>query len=115
MITFKAFLEDSRGFHGEYSNDIPERTMVNYIIRLVLNNVRDEKNYSQVYSFIESDLFEPFYDKYYDAFEEKAKSGKSAALGKGGELNGQTKELLNRFSAEMPGLFKEWKSKAQKE
>lgn len=115
MITFKAFLEDSRGFHGEYSNDIPERTMVNYIIRLVRNNVRDEKNYSQVYSFIESDLFEPFYDKYYDAFAEKAESGKASALGKDIALSSQTKELLNKFSAEIPGLFKEWKSKAQKE
>ena len=32
MITLKQFLEDARGTHGEYANDVVEKTMVNAII-----------------------------------------------------------------------------------
>lgn len=114
MITFKQFIEDARGAHGEYSNDVTEKTMVNYIIRLLFNNVRDDKNYSEVYSFIESRMFAPLYDKYYDAFTEKSESGKAIKQGKEAVLSPKAKQLLDDFKSTIKGVFNQWKASKDK-
>lgn len=110
MITFKKFVEDATGAHGEYANDIPEKTMVNYIIGIIFGGNRQEKNYDEVYSFIESDIFAPVYDKYYDAFVEKSAHGKSISLGKSVQLSTRAAQIIDDFKKDIPAMYKKWKA-----
>lgn len=109
-INFKSFLYEAAGNHGEYPNDVAEKTMVNEIIRLLMNGVKDEKNYATAYSFIEWEGAKDFYDKYYDAWEERASVGKSRKTsGEEKLLSPESAKLIGEFRKELPVLFAKWK------
>lgn len=110
-INFKAFLEGSTGVHGEYINDIAEKTMVHEIIRLLFNNRKDETAYDEVYSFIEWDGAKEFYDKYYEVFVEKSEINKAKRIGTDVKpMSTKTAYLLNNFRKQVGPLFKQWKT-----
>lgn len=113
MITFKDFLllEGATGAHGEYANDVGEKTLVNRIIALLLNGQRTEENYDLVYSFIEDSKSEPFYEKYYDVFAEYAEANKNRKSGEEPKpLPLESRILLNKFKKEVGPLFRTWQA-----
>jgi hypothetical protein len=110
-INFKTFCENSKGVHGEYVNDIVEKTMVNEIIKLLFNNEKHEKNYDTVYSFIEWDGAKDFYDEYYDAFKEYAEFYRAKKLKH--DLKPLSPTIITRiaqFRKEVGPLFNKWKA-----
>lgn len=111
MITFKQFLaEDALGKHGEYVNDVAEKTMVHAIINQLFNGRKTEENYNLVYSFIEAPVTEMFYEKYYNAFAEKAKASEAKRKGElEMTLSPATGKLLGEFKTELPKTFNAWK------
>lgn len=112
MISFKDFLviEDAIGKHGEYVNDVGEKTMVNKIIGLLLGGQKTDQSYDLVYSFIEAPESKDFYDKYYDAFAEYAEANKNRKSGETPKpLSPKTSELIGQFKKEVGPLFKKWK------
>jgi hypothetical protein len=111
MITFKEYImiEDALGRHGEYINDVAEKTMINKIIALLLKNDKTDQNYDLVYSFIEDAGTEGFYDKYYDAFAELAEKHKEHRDDKSkAVLSPETGKLLGEFKKEVGPLFQKW-------
>lgn len=108
---FKTFLEGSTGAHGEYLNDVAEKTMVHEIIRLLFNNRKEESVYDEVYSFIEWDGAKDFYDRYYPAFEEKSESNKAKKMKQEIKpMSSKASILLGDFRKKVGPLFKQWKA-----
>lgn len=111
MISFKKYLmvETAVGKHGEYANDVAEKTMVHAIINTLMGGQKTEDNYDIVYSFIESDKAKSFYEKYYDAFAEKAEIGKSRETGAPKNLSPEASRILADFKNDLKELFNRWK------
>lgn len=117
MLTFKDFLliEDALGRHGEYVNDVAEKTMINKIIALLLNNDKSDENYDLVYSFIEDSEQEAFYNKFYDAFVEVSEQTKEHRKDRSKiKLSPATAKLLGEFKKEVGPLFQKWKASRKK-
>jgi hypothetical protein len=103
-------LEHSTGNHGEYANDVAEKTMVHAIINQLFGGAKTEENYDTVYSFLESDLASDFYDKYYKTFEEDSERRKARRMGD--EVKQPTPAnatLMGQFRKELPELYSKWK------
>jgi hypothetical protein len=110
--TFRYFVESTRGARGEYVNDDVERYMVAVIINRIHGGLKDDKNYNNVYSFIESDTFEPFYDEYYDAHKEMLERLLYIKKNKGmprPPVSSQTSKTINSFRENVHKLYSQWK------
>lgn len=114
MITFKQFLIDSKGQHGEYVADQAEKLMVNTVVKLLFGGNKDSRTYDEAYSFIESESAKALYDKYYDAFKQRAEYGKERAAGKKTNLPKESVRLLAQFGNELPRVYREWKKSQSK-
>lgn len=113
MITFKQFLslaEDSKGRHGEYVNDVAEKTFVHSIINTLFGGQKTDENYDLVYSFIEDPKQERFYERFYPAFAEKAKAAEAARKGeKPVVVTPESSKLLGEFKNQLKQQFNAWK------
>lgn len=111
MITFKQFLESSAGAHGEYVGDVAEKTMVHAIINTLFGGQKTEENYDTVYSFLEAPIVEKFYNRFYDAFAEKAKASEAARKGQPEvTISPESGERLGEFKNQLKQTFNAWKS-----
>ena len=113
MITFKQFIaEDSKGRHGEYVGDVAEKTMIHAILNQLFGGQKTDELYDLAYSFIEAPTSEAFYERYYDAFAEKAKQAEAKHKGEQPiTLSPQAGIRLGEFRKELPTAFKAWKSR----
>lgn len=102
-LTFKQFLAEAAGKRGEYPGDQAEKTMINQIIQMCMNNVKTEANYEIAYSFLESKFGGQLWDKYYELFHEKSPDFEGP----------QNKPKFTRFKNEARALFKKFTTGAE--
>jgi len=117
MITFKQYLvklkEEVKGRHGEYVGDVAEKTMIHAIINILMKGDKTDENYDKAYSFIEHKDQEGFYDRFYDAFAEKAASNEARRKGTPDPgVSKASKQKLGDFKNQLKQAYNRWKKHA---
>jgi len=91
------------GAYGENTNDASEKTMINRIISLMMDNKKTTKNYTIAYDFLESDWGGHLWDKYYEMFHEKSPDFEGPP----------NKRRWNQFTKDARVMFTKWKNGAK--
>jgi hypothetical protein len=107
--------EETHGVHGEYRNDVAEKTLVHTIINILMGGQKTEENYQIVYSFLEDPATEKFYDRFYDAFAEKSRHGQEIKMkpNEAKPISIEAAALLGKFKEELKVAFNNWKKKRE--